>query len=164
MFADRLLGHGDFMVERVEVLDLGVVWDPNAPEAILASNDLGRTVLALNPRNDDVDQRCVVLVWTGTARSARLSDPNDEAISGHRIHREGLNGLLWAGQVRDSETISRLEQQNRVHPGHNPARFKGLVHHVVLLKEGAAEVVASTLSVRRLDGPTLGAVSAAMRD
>ena len=161
MSTDRLLGYRDVMVERVEVLDLGVVWDPNGPEVILASNDQGRTVLALNPRNDDEDQRCVVLVWTGT-RSACLSDPNDEAISGHRLYRKGLIGLLWAGQVRDSATIGGLEQQNRVHPGHDPARFRELVHHVVLLKEGVAEVVASTLSVRRLDGPTLGAVSAAM--
>jgi hypothetical protein len=78
MLADRLLGYGDAMVERVEALDLGVVWDPNAPEAILASNDRGRTVLALNPRHDDEDQRCVVLVWTGT-RSACVADPNDES-------------------------------------------------------------------------------------
>jgi hypothetical protein len=151
------------VVERVEVLDLGVVWDPNAPEAILASNDRGRAVLALNPRHDDEDQRCVVLLWTGT-RSARLSDPNDEAISGHRLYRKGLAAVVWSGRVRDSETVRRLEQQNRVHPRHDPASFESLVHHIVLLKEGVAEVVAATLSIRRLNGSTLEALGTAMRE
>ncbi len=32
--------------ERVTVADLGVRWDPNAPEAFLASDDSGRTALA----------------------------------------------------------------------------------------------------------------------
>jgi hypothetical protein len=37
------------MREKVQDLDLGVIWDPNAPGAILLANDFGRTVLALNP-------------------------------------------------------------------------------------------------------------------
>jgi hypothetical protein len=163
MSVDRLLGYGDDMVEHVEVLDLGVVWEPNAPEAILACNDHGRAVLALNPHGDDPDRRCVVLVWTG-ARSACLASPNDEAISGHRLYQKGLDAVLWAGRVIDSEAIRALEHQNRVHPRHDPSRFEGLLHHVVLSKERVAEVIATTLSIRRLDGPTLDAATAAMHE
>jgi hypothetical protein len=150
------------MDEHVTILDLGVAWDPNAPEAILISNDSGRTVLALNPHFDDDDQRCVVLVWTG-ARSASLSGPNDEAISGHRLYKKGLGQGLWAGQVLDSELVRSLERANRVHPRHNPSRFEHLEHHVLLLKEGVAEVVADAVSVQRIIGSTLNAAAEAMR-
>jgi hypothetical protein len=150
------------MREKVQDLDLGVIWDPNAPEAILLANDFGRTVLALNPHLDDLDQRCVVIVWTGT-RSARLSAPNDEAISGHRLWRKGLEGTLWAGQVSHSHAIRDLERQNRVHPRHDPSRYQNLAHHVLLLKERVAEIVAEAVSTRRCEGNTLEAATTAMR-
>jgi hypothetical protein len=151
------------MAEHVVTLDLGVRWNPNAPEALLLSDDFGKTMLALNPHHGDPDRRCVVLVWSG-ARSASRADPNDEAISGHRLYERGLNKVLWAGDVRGSNAIRALEMQNRVHPYHDPSRFEGLVHHVVLLKECVVEVVAEAVSVRRFEGRTLDAVNAAMRD
>lgn len=77
--------------ERVEVLDLSVKWEPNAPEAVLITDDFGKTVLALNAEPGSQDPRCVVLTWTGT-RSACLTDPNDEAISGHRLYKKGSGG------------------------------------------------------------------------
>ena len=150
------------MAEHVGALDLGVKWDPNAPEALLLSNDFGKTLLALNPHPDDSDQRCVVLVWSG-AHSACLADPNDEAISGHRLYGSGLSNLLWAGVVSDSETIRALEKQNRVHPFHDPSRFDDLTHHVVLLKECVVEVVAMAVAVSRFEGTTADAATAAMK-
>jgi len=149
------------MAEQVVALDLGVTWDPNAPDALLLSDDFGKTVLALNPHHDDPDRRCVVMVWSG-AHSACLADPNDEAISGHRLYESGLSKVLWAGVVRNSEVIRALEMQNRVHPSHDPSRFESLVHHVVLLKECVAEVVAKEVTIQRLEGSTLDAVTAAM--
>lgn len=76
------------MVEHVTVLDLGVTWEPNAPDAILLSNDSGKTALALNAQADDDDQRCVVLVWTGT-RFACLADPNARQSVGIGCTRRG---------------------------------------------------------------------------
>jgi hypothetical protein len=150
------------MVEHVTVLELGVTWEPNAPDAVLVSNDFGKTALGLNAHADDEDKNCVVLVWTGT-RSACLADPNDEAISGHRLYAKGLEGVLWAGEVHESELIRDLERQNRVHPRHQASRFESLMHHILLLKECVAEVVAEEVEVRRLNGPTLDAASSAMR-
>jgi hypothetical protein len=116
----------------------------------------------MNPHLDDPDRRCVVLVWSG-ARSACLADPNDEAVSGHRLYERGLSQVLWAGIVRDSDAIRDLEMQARVHPFHDPSRSAGLVHHVVLLKECVVEVLAEAVTVQRLEGRTLDAVTAAMR-
>ena len=150
------------MAERVEAVDLGVKWNPNAPEARLLSDDFGKTALALKPHHDDADRSCVVLAWSGT-RTACMADPNDEAISGHRLYGSGLGDVLWAGVVRDSDAIRALEQQNRVHPYHDPSRFDGLTHHVVLLRECVVEVVAEGLSILRFEGTTVDAAVAALR-
>lgn len=151
------------MDEHVVALDLGVTWEPNAPAAVLLSDDYGKTVLAMNAHQDDPDRRSVALVWSGS-RYACLADPNDEAISGHRLYVHGLSDVLWAGVVRDSDLIRALEKQNRVHPGHDPSRFEPLTHHVVLLKECVVEVVAQALSVQRFEGTTLDTATGAIGD
>ena len=150
------------MTELVVPLDLGVVWEPNAPSAILVADDFGRTAPALEPRQDDQDNRCVVIVWNAT-RSVSLAPPNDEAISGHRLYGSGLSDVLWAGLVQDSEAIRSLEGQNRVHPSHDPAHFAGLVHYVIPLKECVIEVIAEAVAVQRVVGTTLDAAATAMR-
>ena len=94
------------MEERVVPLEIGVTWEPNAPDAVLVCDDRGSTSLALEAHPDDPDQRNVVLVWTGT-ESAALMPPNDEARSGHRLYGNGLSGLLWAGVVQDSELVAK---------------------------------------------------------
>ena len=138
------------VAERVIPLELGVVWDPNAPEAALVSNDVGPSLLMLRPRADDTDQRRIALVWEG-ARAAVMQPPNDEAISGHRLYNKGLKGVLWAAEVLDSEWISDLERRNRVHSLHDPQRFSELRHFVLLLKECTVEVVAPAVVVRRVE-------------
>ena len=146
------------MSEHVDALDLGVKWKPNAPSAILLSDDHGITALALDGHPDNPDQRCVVLVWSGT-RSACLADPNDEAISRHRLFSHGLNRVMWAGAVRDSVAIRALKVQNRVHPHHDSSHFERLTHYIVLLKECVVEVVAEEISVHRFEGTTLEAAT-----
>ena len=148
------------MPERVEALELGVVWEPNAPEAVLLSGDFGATSLALQAHTEDPDRRCVVLEWAG-CRFASMGLPNDEAISGHRLWRKGLSEARWAGRVLDSELIAELERQNRIHPSHDPLLFEDLTHFVVPLKECVVEVVASTLAVRRAEGTTAEAAAGA---
>ncbi len=144
------------IAEHVVALDFGVTWAPNVPAAILLSADSGKTVLALNPHHDDPDRRSVALVWSGS-RYACMADPNDEAISGHRLYASGLSDVLWAGAVHDSDLIGALETQNRVHPRHDPAPFVSLTRHVVLLKEWVVEVVAQTISIQRFEGtPPVG--------
>lgn len=151
------------MAERVVGVGFTIRWDPNAPDAVMISNDLGRTVLAVRAHpDDDTDQRNVTFVWNGV-ESATLSAPNDEAISGHRLWHNGLSEVLWMGVVEGSALRSDLKRQNSVHPRHDPARFESLEHYIVLLKECVAEVVASSVEVHRLDGETLDSAAAALR-
>ena len=95
------------MGEQVDVLQVDVVWEPNVPQAVLLLDDLGKTVLALQPRGDDDHDRCVVFQWTGV-RSATLAGPNDEAVSGYRLWSKGLRDVLWVGRVRNSELVRDL--------------------------------------------------------
>jgi hypothetical protein len=148
--------------EWVQEVNLGVRWDPNASQAVLLADDLGRTALALNPHFDDRDQRCVVIVWAAT-RLALLGDPNDESISGHPLYGSGLEHVTWAGEVEQRQRLRDLERINNAHPHHDGAQFERLRHHVIPLKEAVAEVVAGSIGVRRIGGATLDAAAEALR-
>jgi hypothetical protein len=69
----------------------------------------------------------------------------------------GLADVLWAGVVHDSELISNLERQSRVHPEHDSARYASMTHYVVLLKDGVVEIVAQKMTIERRDGSTVTA-------
>jgi hypothetical protein len=43
----------DVVAKHAVPLELGVVWEPNAPLAILVSDDFGKTALALERHPDD---------------------------------------------------------------------------------------------------------------
>jgi len=148
------------MAEHVEPHDLGVLWEPNAPEAVMICAE-GSAALALKAHFDDSDRRCVVLTWSHTL-SACMSAPNDEAIAGHRLYGKGLSEVLWAGLVNDSSAIAEFERQNRVHTRHNPLRFQFLQHHILTLKECVVEAVSEGFSVSRSGGTTIEAATAAM--
>ncbi len=77
-----------------------------------------------------------------------MHPPNDAAISGHRLYGRGLDQVLWAGEVLDSEWTADLERRNRVHPSHQPERFSELRHFVLPLKEDTVEVVARSVLMR----------------
>jgi hypothetical protein len=121
------------MAERVVRSGVPVMWDPNAPDAVMTSGDSGHTVLAVRAHLDDADRRNVVLVWR-RVKSASLGAPNDEALSGHRLWRAGLGDILWLGIVENSDLVDSLRRQNSVHPSHDPRRYDFLVHYIAPLK------------------------------
>ena len=149
------------MTERVMPTLPGIVWEPNSPAAVLITTDAGRAALALSPHPDDTDENCVVLVWS-RAYETVMGPPNDEAEQSHRLYERGLAGLQWAGVVEQSERIARLEQDNRIHPGHDPEPFSRLHHYVLPLKECVVEVIAEAVTVQRQSGPPLHAASLAL--
>lgn len=137
------------MAERVEpydlLLDTPLRWEPNAPEAFLVSDDVGRGALAQRAHPDDPDQRCVVLRWD-VVRYALMSPPNDEALDQHRLYDAGLNDVLWLGVVRDSTLVTALR------PMWNRGAAMNPLHYVARSKECVVEVVAENVDVVRLNG------------
>jgi hypothetical protein len=138
------------MPERVEpfiALGESLQWEPNAPEAVLVSDDEGRAALAVRAHPDDPDQRCVVLRWDFAIVST-LGAPNDEGLHEHRLFEKGLRDLLWLGVVRDSVLVDQLRPMwHRVGD-----RYALPMHFVLPLKECVVEVVAENVDVFRIDG------------
>jgi hypothetical protein len=148
--------------ERVVSFDFGVVWDPNGALPVLVHYG-NRAIFAIEPHPAaDTDPRLVLFEWID-CRAAVLCGPNYEAIAGHRLFDKGLRDCEWSGEVLDSRWIAGMEQANSVHARHDPARFAGLHHWILLHKEGVHEVVASEVQFHRLPGPHLAAAREVLR-
>lgn len=149
------------MGERVVESGIRIEWEPNAPKAVMISDDFGRTAVALGAHPDDADRRALVLLWRGVEFAA-LSAPNDEAITGHPLWQLGLQDVRWLGLVERSARVRALAAQNAVHPAHDPRPYDLLQHYIARLKECVAEVVASSLETYRHGGSTLEAAAAVL--
>jgi hypothetical protein len=146
------------MAERVEPYDLhlGVPlrWEPNAPDAFLVSDDMGRGALAQRAHPDDPDQRCVVLRWDAVSY-ALMSPPNDEARHQHRLYEAGLKDVDWLGIVRDSSLVERMRPMS--------SDFVLVpLHYVVASKECVVEVLAENVDMLRIDGDPREAAPASL--
>lgn len=132
-----------------------VTWEPNAPEAVLLSDDMGRGAWGQRAHPDDPDRRCVVLRWDGVIY-ALTGPPNDEGRNQHRLYAAGL-GDIWLGVVRESTLVTALRPfWSRVGPEHQIMP----VHYVVPSKECVVEVLAENVDVFRVAGtPRDAAVS-----
>ncbi len=128
-----------------------MTWEPNAPDAVLATNDGGRACLAVAAHFDDSDQRPVVLVWEDCL-VAEMSPPNDEARHLHPLFKAG-RGVLWLGEVLDSDRLAFIRPMVAIAPTR---------HFVVPLKECLVEALASSITVRRGSGTTAEAALAAL--
>lgn len=126
-----------------------ITWEPNAPDAVLISDDFGRGALALRAHPSDADQQSVVLRFDLVVYAA-MTPPNDEALNHHPLYAHGLKDLLWLGVVRDSDLVARLR------PSWSPVadRYLQPMHFIAPLKECVVEVVAANVDVFRLDGNT----------
>jgi hypothetical protein len=147
------------VAERVEPydlhLDVPLRWEPNAPEAFLVSDDMGRGALAQRAHPDDPDRRCVVLRWD-VVRYALMGPPNDEALHQHRLYDAGLKDVMWVGVVRDSTLVTALR------PMWSRAAAMVPLHYVVVSKECMVEVLAENVDVFRLDGSPRQAAPASL--
>lgn len=141
------------MTERVQPIDLGVTWEPNAPDAAFLCDDAGRAALAQQAHFDDADQRVVVLRWDG-ALYATMGPPNDEVRPRHRLYDRGPKDVHWAGLVHDSELTSGMREMwsPTVHANDGPSPRLMPLHFVILSKECVVEVLADNVDVFRVAG------------
>jgi hypothetical protein len=142
------------MPEEVKDLALGVRWEPNAPGAVLMTNDVGGAAVAMRAHFDDADQRTVVLLWSHCL--AVVDGPyNDEARHLHPLYEAGLKGNLWIAEVDGSQWLEQIR------PAVADIAFSGLRHFVVPLKERTVQVAARELVVSRSESePAAAAVTA----
>lgn len=120
---------------RVVPVTTSPTWEPNVPDAVMTTDDLGVTRLSLNAHFDDPDQSRVIIQWSGTVK-AIIGYPNDEGRAEHPLYAHGLDTLLWMGEV--------------IGDPHATPR-----HFILPLKESTAEVVADGWQVLRGQSPEL---------
>jgi len=78
--------------------------------------------------------------------------PNDEAFSGHRLAKKGLEPY-GAFEVLSSEWVAQLEKMNSVHPMHNRERFlNGKRHFILTFHDSVFECVAKGYTVELASG------------
>jgi hypothetical protein len=85
------------------------------------------------------------LVATVTFRRClvhKFGAPNDETLSGHRLHGRGLTGYR-AHIVERSRWLREHERINSVHLFHNPERFRDYVHYVLPFHDDTFECLAT---------------------
>lgn len=98
----------------------------------------GAARLKLGHHPDDADQRSVILTFE-RARHVSIGFPNDEGRLHHRLWDRGLDKIRCMGVVEDSELVAAVDRAL--------ACQSSLIHWVLLLKEGTAEVVAQRLKI-----------------
>jgi hypothetical protein len=139
------------VAERVIELDLGVIWNAEAPwSTTLLIGSVGRTLLAL-PAADN--QGWVVLTWYARGAVMHRAGPAGDVdpIAGHRLYRHGLDRVQWAGEVLDSDWVAAIEARERVTPNALPgARSAQSRHYVIVTKDSVVEVVASRIEILRI--------------
>ena len=133
--------------ERVEEVDLGVLWNPIGDPLLI--QHLYRGALVVRPHPDDADQRLVGITIEG-CHGVVVGPPNDEARIGHRLDVAGLADCAWSGEVFNSRWIEAIIRTNSLHPSHAPEMFADLRHWILLFKETTAECIGAKLVVNRI--------------
>jgi len=123
--------NSDVTLRVVPILE-GIEWEPNVPSARFVADDDGFALLLLQPHSDDPDPSLVAIFWTGVVDS-QFGGPNDEGRHRHPLYDHGLLGLLWAGEVIETETAP------------------GLRRFIIPIKESIVEVRARQIGWSRMD-------------
>lgn len=89
---------------------------PGAPEPIVSADD---NSLTLRYRTDD-DQ--IAVIHFPSCAHLLFGWPNDEALSGHPLAKQGLKHYS-VHEIHNSSLIRSLERQNSVHPRHDRRQF-----------------------------------------
>lgn len=122
-----------------------------APLPHIIANDDG-FVLIYRVEGSDADDDQVAILSVDGCLSLQFGQPNDEAISGHRLYPLGL-GSYAAYEVLNSSWIDALETANRVHRSHDPAHYADYRHFIFTFHDSTLEFVARDFSVELSNEP-----------
>ena len=166
----------DFTQITLNELDLGFHSDVGAPCPAIISDELHlRLLFYIQPPRDPNWDGATIHIRDTTADNgvALLSFdlfnayyfgmPNDEAISGHRYCRKGLQAYSQY-EVLNSEWIQAQEKMNRVHPHHSPESFSAQRHFIFTFHDSCCEIIARKFSWEILDCSLKDALAKALLD
>lgn len=131
--------------------------EPGSPSPIVVRDEYVGTFVAYDIRSDlaaEGGEVCLVLFEGVTA--TYWGAPNEEALHGHPLYK---NGLKWyAGfEVSNSPWVASLEKMNRVHSHHRPSMYASCRHFVITFHDSTFECVADGYKIERRPGYALRA-------
>ncbi|TPM30694.1 hypothetical protein [Mesorhizobium sp. B2-3-5] len=109
-----------------------------------------------NPRSVSAatSNQTVVILAADPYLALQFGPPNDEKISGHRLHGLGLQPYS-AFEVENSSWIGSLERANRSHSSHAPELLSGYRHFILTFHDSTIEFVAASFSTSLHEGAVL---------
>lgn len=109
-----------------------------------------------NPRSisSATESQSIAILTADPYLAFQFGPPNDEAISGHRLYRLGLQPYS-AFEVHNSSWIASLEKANRVHSSHTPELFSAYRHFILTFHDLTLEFIARSFSVSLHQGAVL---------
>lgn len=120
--------------------------DVGAPLPHIIAAEGGFVAIYFVERKDRSADTQVAVLLVDSCVSLQFGQPNDEAISGHRLHPLGL-GPYAAYEVLNSSLIEALEKANRVHWRHDPAHYSDYRHFIFTFHDSTLEFVAREFAV-----------------
>jgi hypothetical protein len=105
----------------------------------------------------EVDGEVAIVRFEG-ARASYWGSPNDEALQGHPLAKNGLK-YNSAMEVLGSPWIRRLEEMNRVHARHSPTMFAKDRHFILTFHDSTFECVAKGYKIVRHKEPPVSALA-----
>lgn len=91
------------------------------------------------------DEETVVVVTFELCDTFKFGSPNDEAISGHPLYKNGLRPYSIF-KVINSSWIEELEVMNSVHRRHDNKQYDSLNHYIFVFHDSTFECVAKGMS------------------
>jgi len=119
--------------------DISIVDDwpaPSSVPSVVVHADESSLWLRYSTADDGV-----AVLFFPLVESFRFGAPNDEALGGHPLYKNGLQ-FYSIHKVNDSSWIQDLEKQNSAHPQHDRESFlKDHVHYIFTFQDSTLECV-----------------------
>lgn len=152
--------------EKVVKISFNPEWDSGAPLPHLlqsehktfltyyvddVSSDWDGTSVEVNDPNSNQPHKIAIVEWI-SCFGAVLGGLNDEAISGHRLWKKGLDGCVYGTAiVQNSSWVEEIRKSNSVHPYHKDATFSDLKHFILLFHDSTFECLAKSYNIEILN-------------
>lgn len=96
-------------------------------------------------RNSSVDKGIAVLIFKNHI-IYKFGYPNAEILQSHPYYNLGLESYNLY-EVVESDWVKEIETMNKLHPFHNPIRFKMYRHFIITFEDSTFECIAQGLEL-----------------
>jgi hypothetical protein len=80
--------------------------------------------------------------------------PNAEVLQSHAYYKFGLESYEIY-EVIESEWLLEIERMNKVHPFHNPVRYKMYKHYIITFEDSTFECIAAGIELNFMQAATM---------